>query len=159
MLLKPASPRSRAPSSGPGPVYEEIGPVPDQVVEPEDPQLVALLDRYMAAFNNADPAGLETLLLEEATIEAPPFPTWFQGRRTCVRYLANLVSGGDYRMLATRANGQLAAAAYRRNPQGNYEAFGISVLEVTADGIGSVVAFCDPALVARFGLPVVHPGP
>ena len=162
MLLKPASPRSKSTLQRARARLEEIGPVPDEVVEPEDPQLVALLDRYMAAFNNADPAGLENIPpREEATIEAPPFPTWFQGRRTCVRYLANLVSGGDYRMLATRANGQLAAAACQlRNPQCNDAALRTSGVRklLLADDRQCRSVFRDPAPGSPLRPPRCPPG-
>jgi hypothetical protein len=38
-------------------------------------------------------------------------------------------------MLATRANGQPAAAAYTRDQDGNYQPYGICVLTVTGAGI------------------------
>ncbi len=73
----------------------------------------ALLDQYIVAFENADAAALERLLLEDATLEATPLRTWYAGRNTCVPFLRNhlLGSPGDWRMLATSANGQPAAAA------------------------------------------------
>jgi RNA polymerase sigma-70 factor (ECF subfamily) len=60
-------------------------------------------------------------------------------------------SPGDWRMLATSANGQPAAAVYRRDSRGDYQAYGICVLTVTRRGIRRVRSFGDPGLVAVFG--------
>jgi RNA polymerase sigma-70 factor, ECF subfamily len=62
----------------------------------------ALLDQYIAAFQNADAAALERLLTQDAAIEATPIRTWFAGRKTCVSFLRDrlLRSPGDRRMHA-----------------------------------------------------------
>jgi RNA polymerase sigma-70 factor (ECF subfamily) len=56
-------------------------------------------------------------------------------------------------MLAITANGQPAAAAYRRGADGALRAFGIAVLTATSTGIARIVVFGDPDLVTAFGLP------
>jgi len=56
-------------------------------------------------------------------------------------------------MIRTSANGQPAAAAYRRDAGGALRASDLVVLTATASGIARVVAFHDPALVALFGCP------
>jgi hypothetical protein len=63
--------------------------------------------------------------------------TWFVGRKTCVPFLRSYILGspGDWRMLATSANGQPAVAAYTRDQDGNYQPYGICVLTVTSAGI------------------------
>jgi RNA polymerase sigma-70 factor, ECF subfamily len=132
----------------------ELAPAADQVSEPAETQARALLDQYIKAFENADAAALERLLTQDATLEATPMRTWFAGRRTCVPFLRQHVLGspGDWRMLATRANGQPAAAVYTRDRHGNYQPYGICVLTVTAAGIRRVSSFGDPGLVTVFGL-------
>jgi RNA polymerase sigma-70 factor, ECF subfamily len=60
-------------------------------------------------------------------------------------------------MIPTLANGQPAAAAYRRGSDGIHHAYAIVVLTVTATGISRIVVFGDPGLFARFGLPPAHP--
>jgi RNA polymerase sigma-70 factor (ECF subfamily) len=131
----------------------ELAPVADEITEPTAPQARALLSAYMAAFENADIAALERLLLRDATLEAPPFGTWFAGRQTCVACLRDYVlrSPGDWRMLATSANGQPAAAGWLRDDSGAYRPYGIVVLTISGDRIRRVVSFGDPALVAVFG--------
>ena len=132
---------------------EELAPAADEITEPTAPQARALLDQYVAAFENADAAALERLLLADATLEATPLRTWFAGRNTCVPFLRDhlLGSPGDWRMLATSANGQPAAAAYTRDRDGNYQPYGICVLTVTGAGIRRISSFGDPRLVTVFG--------
>jgi RNA polymerase sigma-70 factor (ECF subfamily) len=134
----------------------ELAPAADQITEPTESQARALLDQYIAAFENADAAALERLLLADATIEAPPLRTWFAGRKTCVPFLRDRVLGspGDWRMLATSANGQPATAAYTRDQHGGYQPYGICVLTVTSQGISRVSSFGDPGLVTVFGFPL-----
>jgi RNA polymerase sigma-70 factor, ECF subfamily len=124
-----------------------------QVTEPTAPRARALLDQYIAAFESADAAALERLLTEDAIIEATPMRTWFAGRKTCIPFLRHhtLGSPGDWRMLATSANGQPAAAAYTRDQHGNYQPYGICVLTVTGAGIRRISSFGDPGLVTVFG--------
>jgi RNA polymerase sigma-70 factor (ECF subfamily) len=62
-------------------------------------------------------------------------------------------------MIPTLANGQSAAAAYHRDSDGLHRAFGLGVLTVTRRGIARIFVFGGgPDLVAKFGLPPVHPG-
>jgi RNA polymerase sigma-70 factor, ECF subfamily len=132
---------------------EELAPAADQISEPAEPQARTLLDQYIAAFENADAAALERLLVHDATLEATPLRTWFVGRKTCVPFLRNYILGssGDWRMLATSANGQPAAAAYTRDSRGNYQPYGIVVLTVTSAGIRRISSFGDPGLITVFG--------
>jgi len=132
---------------------KELGLAAGQITEPTAPRARALLDQYIAAFENADAAALERLLTEDATLEATPLRTWFSGRKTCIPFLRSQLLGspGDWRMLATSANGQPAAAIYTRDQDGNYRPYGVCVLTVTSAGIRRVSSFGDPALVTVFG--------
>ena len=137
---------------------KELALADGQISEPAAPEARALLDQYIAAFENADPAALERLLTEDAIIEATPLRTWFAGRATCIPFLRDQLLGapGDWRMLATSANGQPAAAVYTRDQHGNYQPYGICVLTVTVTvtgtgaGIRRISSFGDPALVTVF---------
>ncbi|HEY6747796.1 MAG TPA: RNA polymerase subunit sigma-70 [Mycobacteriales bacterium] len=131
----------------------ELALADGQIAEPTAPQVRALLDRYVAAFENADAAALERLLTEDVTLEATPLRSWFAGRATCLPFLRDhlLGSPGDWRMLATAANGQPAAAAYRRDEHGIHRPYGICVLTVSSAGIHRISSFGDPRLVTEFG--------
>jgi RNA polymerase sigma-70 factor, ECF subfamily len=136
---------------------DEVAPSPDRPTRLTEPEQRGLLERYIAAFEAADPAALERLLRQDATLEAPPLRTWYAGIRTCLPYMAEHVMGSPHfwRMFPTRANGQPAVAAYTRGPDGRFLPYGIVVLTVDADGIAAITAFGDPDLVTAFGFPAV----
>jgi RNA polymerase sigma-70 factor (ECF subfamily) len=138
---------------------EELALAEDTINEPTAPRARELLDTYMAAFEAADAPALERLLTQDVTLEATPLRTWFAGRATCIPFLRDhlLGSPGDWRMLATSANGQPAAAAYRRDEGGNYQPYGICVLTVAATGIRRISSFGDPGLLAVFGFSRTRP--
>jgi RNA polymerase sigma-70 factor (ECF subfamily) len=75
----------------------------------------------------------------------------------CLHVLDAYVLGtpGDWRMVATTANGQPAAVVYHRDADGVLRADGVVVLAPTASGLSRVVKFGDPALVPAFGFPPV----
>ncbi len=134
----------------------DVAPSADEVVEPTEPRARELLDSYMAAFETADTALLEEVLRHDAALEMIGSRTWFAGRATCLPYLAGVVGvPGDWRMVAISANGQPAAAAYRRDEDGLLRAFGIAALDLTPSGIARIVVFGDSGLVTLFGLPLV----
>jgi RNA polymerase sigma-70 factor, ECF subfamily len=135
---------------------EEAAPSADQLTEPTAPQARAVLAEYIAAFETSDAVALEKLLRRDATLELPPSPTWFSGGDAIATAVVGLGSPGEWRMVATAANGQPAAAAYRRDADGTYRAYGIVVLTVTGAHIAGLVVFGDPALFPAFGLPPVH---
>jgi RNA polymerase sigma-70 factor (ECF subfamily) len=136
---------------------EQVAPSPDEVSEPAEPEARALLEAYIAAFQDADPAALEKVLRTDAALEPVGSLTWFSGRDTCMRYVTQFFGApGDWLMTATAANGQPAAAAYLRGADGVHRAFGLAVLTVTATGIARIVVFGDPGLVTRSGFPALR---
>ncbi|WP_394831312.1 RNA polymerase subunit sigma-70 [Pendulispora rubella] len=130
----------------------ELTPAADEVREPAHPEARALLERYMAAFENADAAAIEQLLCADATLEMAPARTWFSGKKTCAPFIVHQALGapGEWRMVPTAANGQPAVMAYRRGEDGAHHPFGIAVLTFRPSGISRIVVFGNPALVAKF---------
>jgi RNA polymerase sigma-70 factor (ECF subfamily) len=138
-----------------------VAPVEAQLSEPVGSEDRTLLDRYVAAFENADIAAFMRLLHEDAVWEMPPFLAWFAGRGPVGRFIAAEVFGrpGAWRLVRTNANGQPAVAAYLCGPDGAHHAHAIQVITVTAAGIARIVTFLDPGLFARFNLPQVYGAP
>ncbi len=138
---------------------EQVAPAEDEIREPAGPDDRALLDRYAAAFENADATALMQLLRDDAVFEMPPVPTWFTGRDRIGRFLATRVlrTPGGFRMIPAMANGQPAFAGYLRGRDGVHRAHGIQVLTIAASRVARVVSFNDPGLVAAFGLPQALP--
>ena len=136
---------------------DEVEQEPTGLLPPTDRRSRALLDGYIAAFEHSDARLLEQVLRTDATLEATPFRDWQSGRATCLHVLDTYVLGtpGDWRMIATTANGHPAAAVYRRDADGTPRADGIVVLAPTAGGVSRVIKFHDPALVVMFGFPDV----
>ncbi|HEY7263985.1 MAG TPA: sigma-70 family RNA polymerase sigma factor [Trebonia sp.] len=132
----------------------EVTPQAGQLAEPADPQVRALLEQYIAAFENSDAAALKELLRRDATLELMPSTTWFAGGKAIACAVAGLGSPGDWRMIPTFANGQPAAAAYRRDSDGIHRAYAIVLLDTATTGISRIVVFGDPGLFARFSLPL-----
>jgi len=107
---------------------------PDELLEPTDQRARALLDGYIAAFERSDARLLEQVLRADATLEATPFRDWQAGRAMCIHMLDAHVLGtpGNWRMIATTANGQPAAVVYHRGADGMLLASGVVVLAPTA---------------------------
>jgi RNA polymerase sigma-70 factor, ECF subfamily len=135
---------------------EQVVPVEDELAEPAEPHRRALLDEYMWAFENADISALLRLLRDDVALEMPPNRTWFTGRAAVGRFIAAKVFAGPgvTRMVRVTANGQPAAAVYRRGDDGAYHAHAVQVLIITDTGISRIISFNDPGLFGAFGLPV-----
>ncbi len=132
----------------------DVLPAENAVTEPAEPAQRALLDQFMAAFEHADVAALARLLRDDVVLEMPPLRTWFTGRDTVAGFFATQVFPQTrFRMVATSANGQPAAAGYHRDSSGRYQAHALTVLTVTAAGIARIDTFLEPALFPKFGLP------
>jgi RNA polymerase sigma-70 factor (ECF subfamily) len=128
----------------------------ENLEEPADPQRVAILDRYVAAFENADVDGLVAVLTDDASLEMPPIPTWFAGRGTVAAFLGTRMRAlGPTSLVGASANGQPAFGQYVRDPDGVYRPHALHVLTLTATGVCRIVLFQHPGadLFARFGLP------
>jgi RNA polymerase sigma-70 factor (ECF subfamily) len=131
-------------------------PAGEELSEPAEPEARAVLDRYIAAFETADAQALKDLLRADARLELPPSATWYRGDGAVATAVEGLGTPGEWRMVATAANGQPAAATYRRDASGEYRAYGVVVLTTTRTQIAALTVFGEPALVAWFGLPPLH---
>ena len=124
----------------------EAAPAPDAMSEPADRHTRDLLDRYMAAWENADPAAFARVLCADATVALVPSGERADGNRACVAFAAaSMDAPGAWRMVPTSANGQPAALAWWHG-----RPFGVAVLTPAPDGIAAVTVFADPALPDRF---------
>jgi RNA polymerase sigma-70 factor (ECF subfamily) len=133
------------------------GPIEPAVIEAD-----TLLVRYVDAWERADVAALVSLLHQDATLAMPPLSEWLSGADAIGTSIAGMLFGpagpGVFRMVATRANGRPAFAAYQRDrATGAFHAMGIQVLELRDGRIAGVMAFLDPSLLPAFGLPSVLP--
>ncbi|TDD87946.1 sigma-70 family RNA polymerase sigma factor [Actinomadura darangshiensis] len=126
----------------------------EEVAEPDDAAVSAVLDRYIASFEAADVDGLVSLLTDDAVLEMPPVPLWYLGRDDYGRFMARIFAtrGGDWRTARTAANGQPALAAYRMS-DGAYRLHTVQIFTITPKGVSRNVVFQDPRVFATFDLP------
>ena len=128
------------------------------VMSPPDDRQLALLERYMRAWENADLDRFVALLREDAVLSMPPRPEWYRGRAAIRAFFAwawQAAGGGPFRIVPAAANRQPGFALYHPTPAGNaaYEAHSIWVLTLEGDAIVNLTGFLDQRLFAAFGLP------
>ena len=90
----------------------------------------------------------------------PPVPLEYYGLAAAARFHASVVfrQGRTYDLIPTRANGQLAFAAYVRDPAGGIRhAMGLLVMTVSGERVTEITRF-DNTVLASFGLPRSLPG-
>jgi RNA polymerase sigma-70 factor, ECF subfamily len=133
----------------------------DRVTEPSTAGDRAVVDRYVAAFENADLGTLRGLLVADAVLEMPPVLNWYVGRDAYTRFIARsyAIRGIDWRLLPIEANGQPAVGAYARAADGVYRAHTLQVFTVAGNAITHTTVFQDDRLFVSFGLPLTLPKP
>jgi len=111
----------------------------------EDEELNAVVERYIEAMEQADVGALVTMLSEDASWSMPPQPAWFQGHEAIAAFLTeNPFKYFRWRLLPTRANGQVAVGAYSWDEaRGAYLAHVLNVLSLRGAHITAVTSFLD----------------
>ena len=125
----------------------EPPPAPDSAAEKQ------LIERLTRAYEAGDVDGIIALFTDDAWLTMPPAPLEYQGRDPIARFLTQISfrDGRTYRLVPTRANGQLAFGAYLREP-GSPQANSLLVLTLSGDRIQAMTRFTSSVL-PRFGLP------
>jgi RNA polymerase sigma-70 factor (ECF subfamily) len=116
-----------------------------------------VLRRFMDAWEQADTKLLIQLLRDDARMAMPPAPLWFDGRASIAQLfeLFPIDWQGDFRLVATSANRQPAAAAYlRKHGEATFGLSALLVLRIEAGAIAEIMTFA-PSLVHGFDLPAV----
>ncbi len=128
-----------------------LGTAPD----PLDAEHLALLRRYVDAFERYDITSLVALLHEDATQSMPPWALWLSGPEDIGAW--HLGPGGGCRgskMVEVHANGTIGHAQYKPSATpGRLEPWALHLLEVADGRITSITNFVGATHFARFGLP------
>jgi RNA polymerase sigma-70 factor (ECF subfamily) len=134
-------------------------PAPAQDWSPSTPPSAGeqvLLQRYMDAHERADPVAVVALLREDVRFTMPPEPICYQGRDAVAAFFADALGAsrlGDFRLVATQANRQPAAANYLRAwGEREFRALSLDVLKFDHGELVEITTF-DPSLFPAFGLP------
>ena len=128
---------------------------------PGDESTTSLLARYVEAWELADVSKLVSLLREDAVLSMPPMSAWMRGPAAIGAAIEAMVfcrngapiGRGQFRFVATHANGSPAFAVYALE-DGTWRAAAIHVLGVESGRIVTLTAFINPALFTAFGLPL-----
>jgi RNA polymerase sigma-70 factor (ECF subfamily) len=131
----------------------ETGLAEDDVLEPDDSRSVAIVDKYIVAFEKADVAAFAELLTADVTLEMPPFYNWYSGREDHLSFVEGVFArrGTDWRVFPIGANGQAGIAVYRGDGE-VHRLHTLHVFTITAAGISHNRVFQDDAVFAAFGL-------
>lgn len=142
---------------------------PPAANSPAEQKLAA---RLTTAYQSGDVDQLVALLTDDVRISMPPVPLEYHGRELAARFNATVTfrQGRTYDLIPTRANGQLAFAAYVRDPIGGVRgvpgvrgvrgvrhSMGLLVFTLAGERVCEIIRF-DSAVLASFGLPRTLPG-
>ncbi len=126
-----------------------------EIAEPADPDVRAVIEQYVAAFEAADVTGLVRLLTHDVVLEMPPVPLWYLGTHDYGLFMRRVfeMRGTGWRIRQLTANGQPALAAYAPEPDGGHRRHTLQVFTVANGRVVHNVVFADPAVLELFGLP------
>lgn len=130
----------------------------------------AVLRRYVKAHERGDLDAIAELLARDIQQTMPPLPEWLVGRDALNELTAAVYDPsspwfhGQWRLVPTAANRQLAVASYVSKPSaaeteglaGEYRAQGLDVLRIVDGTVAAITTF-EPKHFERFGLPLVLP--
>ncbi|MEO3808480.1 sigma-70 family RNA polymerase sigma factor [Sphaerisporangium sp. B11E5] len=122
-----------------------------------DPAERELLERYVAAHENADPQALIDLLREDVRLTIEPGVGEWNGKSEVAQVLReDMNTPGRWRMVPTAANGRPAVASYvQRAGDPVFRPFALIVLEPEAGLLAAIDTFEAPRLFPAFGLPAI----
>jgi RNA polymerase sigma-70 factor (ECF subfamily) len=121
-----------------------------------DDETLALLDRYVAAFEDYDIDRLTDLLHEDAIQSMPPYSMWLKGRDDLFAWWlgAGIGCKGSKLVPVGLVNGMPGWGQFKPDPEGGYEPWSLIVPEVSGGRIVELTFFLDtPKLFPFFGLP------
>jgi RNA polymerase sigma-70 factor, ECF subfamily len=133
-----------------------VADVASDTLAPEDPDQVALLERYVDAFERYDMDSLTSLLHEDATMSMPPLPLWLRGHTDTREWMLGPGVGcRGSRLVPTAANATPAFGQYKPGDRPDtYEPWALIVLEIADGRIHGQNFFLDTErLFPLFGLP------
>jgi RNA polymerase sigma-70 factor (ECF subfamily) len=131
-----------------------------------DDGLSKLVTRYIEAWEHGDVDAILAMLAKDATFTMPPLPTWYRGHDAIALFLTRFALRDRWRLVPTRANGQLAFGCYAWDAEtGSHTALSLDVLTLEGTRATNVTSFVTPYtrgparerfaadVFERFGLP------
>ena len=127
-----------------------VNGTPTDTLRAMDKEQLALLARYVDAFERYDMDSLTSLLHEDATLSMPPLSLWLRGHADIREWMLGTGSGcRGSRLVPVVANGTPAFGQYRTTGP-----WALLVIEISAGQIVGLNSFLDTErLFPLFGLP------
>jgi RNA polymerase sigma-70 factor (ECF subfamily) len=126
------------------------------------PRHAEVVERFVRAWEGGDFDGLVALLATDAVMSMPPWEYWLDGKDAVVATMQStgtwdgVPRPGRYKLVPAPMNGEPAALAYVRAPDGRYHAVCLTMLSLDANGrIAELTTFVLPELFAAWGFPAV----
>ncbi len=138
----------------------ETAPRREPPPPPDSPAERVLVARLTTAYQSGDVSHLVALLTDDVRVSMPPVPLEYHGRDSAARFHAAVAfrQGRTYDLIPTRANGQLAFAAYVNDQAGGVRhAMGLLVFTVSGEHVTEITRF-DNTVLPSFGFPRTLPG-
>ena len=129
------------------------------------PRHAEVVERFVRAWESGDFDDFVALLATDAVMSMPPWEYWLDGKDAVVATMRSPgtwdgeLRPGRYKIVPAPMNGEPAALAYVRTPDGRYHAVCLTALSLDADGrIAELTTFVLPELFAAWGFPGVLDG-
>jgi RNA polymerase sigma-70 factor (ECF subfamily) len=125
-----------------------------------DDALRQVVQRYVTAWERNDVDAVVAMLAEDAKLAMPPLPTWYHGRDQVALFLSGgpLAGATRWRLIPTRANGQLAFGLYAGDDKTQtFMPRVVDVLTLRGAQIQEITAFLTPDAFRNFDLPASLP--
>lgn len=135
---------------------------PDAATSALAPRHAEVVERFVRAWERGDFDDFVALIADDAVMNMPPWEYWLDGRDAVVAAMRSHGTWdgeprpGRYKMVAAPMNGEPAALAYVRAPDGRYHPVCLTVLSLDGGGrIVELTTFVLPELFAAWGFPAV----
>ncbi|PYC85345.1 RNA polymerase subunit sigma-70 [Streptomyces tateyamensis] len=137
----------------------ELDGAAEQYREPADPEVQAVAQRYLRAFEAADVPELVRLLAADMVLEMPPVAFWLLGPAHYGQFMerAFRLRGRGWRARLEQANGQPALIAYAPDPAGGHRLHSVQLLTVAGALVTRTTVYTEPRVLACFELPAEFP--
>lgn len=124
--------------------------------EPSSDPPPEILHAYLRSWESHDVDAMVALMRDDIVFAMPPHSTWFRGPADLEAFLRTPVFterwDAGFRIVPTRANGELALAFYR-GEGGAYVRSSLQVVRFVGDRLAEIVAFVGPAYLRGFAIP------
>jgi RNA polymerase sigma-70 factor (ECF subfamily) len=118
------------------------------------------VQRYVTAWERNDVDAVVAMLAEDSKLAMPPLPTWYRGREQVAIFLSSgpLAGTTRWRLIPTRANGQLAFGLYAwDDKRQTFTPRAVDVLTLRGAQIQEITAFLTPDAFRNFDFPAFLP--